>query len=74
MVQAFRVAVSDNTELESGDSYLVTDSAFTNRMYLIVGERKGAASPKGSASLAQLNKAEVAELIRQLQVQYNGMT
>jgi hypothetical protein len=65
--------VSESTKLESGDSYLVTDSAFTNRIYLIVGERKGANSPKGNAALAQLNKAEVSSLLWALQEAYERM-
>jgi hypothetical protein len=66
--------VSDNVRLESGDSFLVTDSAFTNRVYLIVEERKGAHNPKGGVALAQLNKAEVGELIERLETQRRGMT
>ena len=66
--------MSLTVKLESGDGYLVTDSCFTNRTYLIVEERKGANNPKGGVALAQLNKDEVAGLINALQVQYNGMT
>lgn len=65
--------MSESVKLESGDSYLIADSAFTNRIYLIVGERRGARSPKGNAALAQLNKAEVSSLLWALQEAYERM-
>lgn len=66
--------MSDTVKLESGDSYLVTDSSFVNQIYLIIGERRGARSPKGNAALAQLNKSETAKLIAELQAAHDGMT
>lgn len=66
--------MSNTVRLKSGDGYLVTDSCFTNRTYLIVEERKGANNPKGGVALAQLDKNEVGALIKALQVQYQGMT
>lgn len=66
--------MNNNVKLSSGDSYLVSDSCFTNRIYLIVGERKGALSPKGGAALAELSKSEVAGLIVELQTAYLQMT
>lgn len=66
--------MSNNVKLKSGDSYLVTDSCFTNRTYLIVEERKGDNNSKGGVALAQLDKNEVQALIKALQVQYQGMT
>lgn len=65
--------MSESVKLESGDSYLIADSAFTNRIYLIVGEQLGANSPKGNAALAQLNKAEVSSLLWALQEAYERM-
>lgn len=66
--------MSSTVRLKSGDGYLVTDSCFTNRTYLIVEERKGANNPKGGVALAQLDKNEVGALIKALQAQYQGMT
>lgn len=66
--------MSPTVKLESGDGYLVTDSCFTNRIYLIVEERKGANNPKGGVALAQLNKEELGRLVGQLQVLYYSMT
>ena len=66
--------MSDTVKLESGDGYLVAASCFTNHIYLITEERKGASNPIGGVALAELSKEEVGRLIGQLQVLYNSMT